>query len=272
VAVASAGGNAGYDSDIDVNFEPIAEDRMKTPAPKGTNDDVYEDDELFQDDTPEDNAKDDLEYYRVESTGRQGHSLLSGGSPRPDTSGMSAAKADETIKEWRVLCKAYTDKVQREQRMLFGSNAANEIKYSGVSDAGLRLMMDVEVTPLLKGHTFPTKEILLIRIAKEANYCGCQIAIVWSDNYQVYVRGCSGSNFHMKASCSIKRGWKVTSINTREVTKANDDPADEFLHDGEEKVADEDKASVEEDDADGTEKAVRQRTPIKSRWIVPLLL
>ena len=112
----------------------------------------------------------------------------------------------------------------------------------------------------------------MIRITKEANYCGCQIAIVQSDNYQVYVRGCSGSNFHMKASCSIKRGWKVTSINTREVTKANDDPADEFLHDGEEKVADEDKASVEEDDADGTEKAVRQRTPIKSRWIVPLLL
>ncbi len=64
----------------------------------------------------------------------------------------------------------------------------------------------------------------------------------------------------------------MTSINTREVTKANDDPANEFLHDGEEKVADEDKASVEEDDADGTEKAVCQCTPVKSRWIVPLLL
>ncbi len=49
----------------------------------------------------------------------------------------------------------------------------------------------------------------------------------------------------------------MTSINTRVVTKANDDPAYEFLHDDEEKVADEDKASVEEDDTDGTEKAVR---------------
>jgi hypothetical protein len=64
----------------------------------------------------------------------------------------------------------------------------------------------------------------------------------------------------------------VTSINTIEVTKANDDPADKFLHDGEEKLADEDMASVEEDDTDGGGKAVRQRTPIKSRWIVPLLL
>jgi hypothetical protein len=98
---------------------------------------VYEDNQLFQDDFPKDNAKDDLEYYCVESTGRRGRPLSSGGPPRLDTSGMSAAKANMTIKEWRVLCKAYTDKVHREQRVLFGSNAANEIKYSGVSDAGL---------------------------------------------------------------------------------------------------------------------------------------
>ncbi len=150
MAVASAGGNAGYDLDIDVNFEPIAKDGIKKPAAKGTNNDVYEDNVLFQDDTLEENAKDDLEYYCVVSTGRWGHSLSSGGPPRPDTSGMSAAEADETIKEWRVLRKAYTDKVQREQRMLFGSNAANEIEYSGVSDAGLWLMMDVEVTPFVE--------------------------------------------------------------------------------------------------------------------------
>jgi hypothetical protein len=37
-------------------------------------------------------------------------------------------------------------------------------------------------------------------------------------------------------------------------------------------VADEDEASLEEDDADGKVNAVRQRTPMKSRWIVPLLL
>jgi hypothetical protein len=177
VAVASAGGNAGYDPDIDVNFEPIAVDGMKKLTAKGTNDDMYEDDELFQDDILEDNAEDDLEYYCVESTGRRGRSLLSGGPPRPDTYGMSAAEAQEAIKEWRVLRKAYTDKMQREQRMLFGSNAANEIEYSGVSDAGLWLMMDVEVTPLLKGHTFPTKEILLIQITKEANTAAVRLPL-----------------------------------------------------------------------------------------------
>jgi hypothetical protein len=40
---------------------------------------------------------------------------------------MTAAKAQEAIKEWRVLCKAHTNKVQREHRTLFGSNAATEI-------------------------------------------------------------------------------------------------------------------------------------------------
>jgi hypothetical protein len=119
-----------------------------------------------------------MEYYRVYSTGRRGRSHSSGGPPRPDTSGMSAAEAQEAIKVWRVIRKAYTDKMQREHRTLFGSNAAREIKYSGVVDARLRLMLDVEVTPLLKGHTFPTKEVLLIQIAEEANFCGCQIAIV----------------------------------------------------------------------------------------------
>ncbi len=66
-------------------------------------DNIYKDNELFQNDTTEDNAEEDMEYYRVNSTGRQGRSLSSGGPPRPDTSGMSAAKAQEAIKVWRVL-------------------------------------------------------------------------------------------------------------------------------------------------------------------------
>ncbi len=56
---------------------------------------------------------------------------------------MSAAEAQEPIREWRVLRKAHTDKIQREHRMLFGSNAATEIEYSGVVDARLWLMLDV---------------------------------------------------------------------------------------------------------------------------------
>jgi hypothetical protein len=78
--------------------------------------------------------------------------------------------------------------------------------------------------------------------------------------------------FQIKAFCSIKLGWKVTTIQTREATTGNDDPAEEVVYHGEEKVADEDDTSLEEDDADGKVKTLRQHSPIKSRWIVPLLL
>jgi hypothetical protein len=119
-----------------------------------------------------------MAYYCVNTTGRREHSLSTGRPPRPATSEMTTAKAQEIIKEWRVCRKAHTDKMQRKHRTLFGSNASTEIKYSGVLDDRLQLMLDVEVTPLLKGHTFPTKEILLIQIAEKATFCGCQIAIV----------------------------------------------------------------------------------------------
>ncbi len=98
MAAASAGCNAEYDLDIDGNFEPLAVDGLMKPAAKATNDDVYKDNELFQDDTAEENTEEDMEYYCVNSTGRRGCSLSSGGLPRPDTAGMSAAKAQEAIK------------------------------------------------------------------------------------------------------------------------------------------------------------------------------
>ncbi len=78
--------------------------------------------------------------------------------------------------------------------------------------------------------------------------------------------------FQIKASCSVKLRWEVTTIQTREATKANDDPTEEIVYDGEEKVVDEDEASLEEDDADRKVKAICQHTPIKSHWIVPLLM
>jgi hypothetical protein len=114
VAAASAGCNAEYDPDICGNFEPLAVDGLKKPTAKATNDNVYKDNELFQDNTAEENAEEDMEYYHVNNTGRRGRSSSIGGSPRPDTAGMSAAKAQEAIKEWRVLRKAHTDKMQRE--------------------------------------------------------------------------------------------------------------------------------------------------------------
>ncbi len=62
MAAASAGCNAEYDLDIDGNFEPHVVDGLKKPAAKATNDDVYKNNELFQDDTTEENAEEGMEY------------------------------------------------------------------------------------------------------------------------------------------------------------------------------------------------------------------
>jgi hypothetical protein len=140
---------------------------------------------------------------------------------------MSRAKAQEAIKEWRVLCKAHMD-MQRKHRTLFGSNAATKIEYSGVVDARLQLMLDVEVAPLLKGHTFPMKEILFSRIAEEANSAAVRLPLFEAITTR-YVQGCAGSLFQVKAFFSIKLGWEVTTIQTREVTKANDYPTEELF-------------------------------------------
>ncbi len=47
MAAASAGCNAECDSNIEANFEPPAAVRLIIPAAKATNDDVYENNELF---------------------------------------------------------------------------------------------------------------------------------------------------------------------------------------------------------------------------------
>jgi hypothetical protein len=49
VAAASAGCNDEYDLDIDGNFEPLVVDGLKKPAAKATNDNVYKNNESFQD-------------------------------------------------------------------------------------------------------------------------------------------------------------------------------------------------------------------------------
>jgi hypothetical protein len=72
VAAASAGCDAECDLYIEGDFEPLAADGLKKPAAMAMDDYVYKDNEFFQDDTSEDNAKKDMENYCVNSKGRRG--------------------------------------------------------------------------------------------------------------------------------------------------------------------------------------------------------
>jgi hypothetical protein len=63
-------------------------------------------------------------------------------------------------------------------------------------------MTEVESLPLLVNHTFPTRELLNLRIAEEANLYGCNITVKRSDDFRLAVIGNKDSSFRVDASCS----------------------------------------------------------------------
>jgi hypothetical protein len=76
-------------------------------------------------------------------------------------------------------------------------------------------MVEVTDAPLLEGHTFSDKEIVLMKIVEEANLYGVRIKIIWSDGLQVDARGINGDPFHVVAyhgTTAFK--WKVTKCIT----------------------------------------------------------
>ncbi len=108
---------------------------------------------------------------------------------------------------------------------------------------------------------------MLTRIAKDANTLGVQAGIKRSDHFQLIVKGFKGNPFHVQGTCGDKTGWKVltciTSETPSQATVAN--PAPDLKPDvGYEEEGNADKESVKE-------KCLRNRTPIKSQWLVPLI-
>ena len=73
-------------------------------------------------------------------------------------------------------------------------------EYSGMITNHLWVMTDVEEWPLLKGHTFPNKDVMLMRIQEETNLCGKQIIIDLGDYFQVRINEMYGGNFKVKAA------------------------------------------------------------------------
>jgi hypothetical protein len=233
----------------------------------------YKENALFGDDSSKDL---DLEELVVDDMmpkkGRGGGCKLSpGGPPPPDTDGFTEQEAEAALKQWRWDRKKYVDKICRAKRKAKSSMRESLAKfegdYTGVCMDLLRPMTKVALFPLMEGHTFPNKEILLMRIAKEANILGVQVGIKRSDQFQLVVKGLKGKHFHVQGTCGDKTGWKVSTCITREtpVEASVAKPAPELPPD---------EGYVEEgnsDDDSVKKKSLRDRTPIKLRWLVPLI-
>ncbi len=159
-------------------------------------------------------------------------------------------------------------------------------QYTGVLTDTLRMMSVVDEFPLQVGHTFPLKELVLMRIAEEANFCGCPVSLVRSDAQRVHALGRSGSTFVVTVAFSNKSGWKVCKCDTRSaINIMAQNSADEKVHVAplkdpgivltiEEGTADGDSESEDETNlvAEVRKDDLKDRSPFKSRWIVPLVL
>ena len=161
----------------------------------------YDDDSDFADEEP----PSDMSYYR-ETNDLRGRNLTRGGPQRPDTSGMTKAGADAEIKKWRKARKKYTDGLLAAKAKLRKSleNDKDEyddaIVYLGVSTPFLRPMSAVESQPMCVDHTYPSKEVLLLRIAEEANLHNIEVANVRSCNKRVYYDGRGGGPIQIQGT------------------------------------------------------------------------
>jgi hypothetical protein len=176
-------------------------------------------------------------------------------------------------------------------------------------------MTAVEAEPMKVGHNYPSKDILLMRIAEEANLHNVEAATIRSCDKRVFFQGRAGAVFTVKARHSEEKNWTVKEYvhwtvpalppmdNFDEVNKAGDDgdnneeedndeeeekddnedfysdDPDDF-EDGDDDGEDGDDIIGEEGDGDGIPKAKKRRkrkttpkrrSPIKSRWLVPLI-
>ena len=270
--------------------------------------DIYEDD--YSDD------EESLGQYRVPSArgNGAGRKPKAGRPPKPDTTGMSEEDASAALTDWAKKWKRDNDTNRRTAAAAAALQEFDESldlsghQFTGVCSRTLREMKDVELHPLRKGDTFLNKELVMLRIAEEANLFAIRIQTRRSDLFQLQVYGAGGDPFHVHANYrTAKNMWVVTECEVRigrtkyvprrgssynngqdGVLSVSDkiiDPEDfagrpdedetfeEGIFEGEGNADDDSDKEDAEDEDDGPKKMMKARvkSPMKSKWLVPLV-
>jgi hypothetical protein len=187
------------------------------PRPAGL---IYSDDDdnaLDKVDDDEDNVEKNFSSFPSEVRSRN---RVLGGPQRPDTSKMSEKEEVAALEKFKKMRRKYTDKrrntiakTMQEADLASSPQRTQMITYSGDQTPSIRLMMVVEAYPLLDGQLFQTKEILMIRIAEEANLRHIKVKVVKS-NHVAYI--VAGHNFYFAAGVRMESGWLVRVACCRE--------------------------------------------------------
>ena len=143
-----------------------------------------------------------------------------GGPERPDVSGLPVEEANSVLSRYRKERKAFTDSLRAKR--IHDGDVINAHPPTGVQTTVLRPMAEVSSAHLEVGHSFKDKEVLLLRIAEEANLRGIEVRTARSDG--VNIRR-TGDNFNVAAVYSELKGWVVTTcdIDNRKELESDDE-------------------------------------------------
>jgi hypothetical protein len=144
--------------------------------------------------------------------GRRQTNFIPGGPKPPKYNGMNEVEKAMAKQEYKRERKKITDGLRfkrlREQIENFDAEG-----FSGCLTLGLHTMVDVQKCRLEVNHNFPDKEILVLRVAKEANLRGINFVCTRSDLREFK---CTGPRFCVIAHHSERLGWFVSVANIRE--------------------------------------------------------
>jgi hypothetical protein len=120
---------------------------------------------------------------------------------------MTAAEERAAMEEYRMLRKKWRDQTRSDRLQAQKTTIFNDGDFTGNLCPILRPMSDVCVAHLVRGHSFPDRDLVLLPTSKEANFHGIHYTVKKSDDCQLI---CTGPGFKIYASNSVKKGWIVT--------------------------------------------------------------
>ncbi len=174
---------------------------------------LYSDDDEYLNNVDEDEYEEHNFSSFPQNDGVSCNHCILGGPQWPDTSKMTLHEEELALDKYQKKRNAYTDAKQLEMtKQLAEANITSlpqrcqMISYSSDQTPLIRLMMVVEVHPLVAGQTFQHKETLHISIAEEVNLRNIKVKIIRS-SHVTYIVG--GYNFYVATGYQIQMGWLV---------------------------------------------------------------
>jgi hypothetical protein len=120
---------------------------------------------------------------------------------------MTASKEKAAREEYQNKRKKWRDQTRSERLRANNMTNFNDNDFTGNLSPILRTVSDVCTAHLKRGHLFPDRDLVLLCISKEANFCGIHYTVKKGNDCQLY---CTGPGFLIYASHSVRKGRLVT--------------------------------------------------------------